>query len=117
MGSGLIDGAILMGVGIAVVFASLVILMAVITLLGRVFPEKGQVPAPGGKKMESIVSQGGESPPEGEVVAAIGLALSLAQLESARSVSRGGASRKPSPWVAYGRQQLMDLRGRTRKQW
>jgi sodium pump decarboxylase gamma subunit len=119
MGSELIDGAILMGTGIAVVFAVLVILIALISLQNRVFPEKGQEPVPTTTGMESIVTEEGEAPPEADVVAAIALALSLAQSEAGRPRPKEGAPRahKPNPWTAYGRQQIMDSRGRARKQW
>ena len=119
MGSGLTDGAVLAGVGVAVVFATLIILMGVILLMGRVFPEKVQGPVAAAEGMESVVSEEGEEPPEGEVVAAIALALSLAQSESGRPGPRIGAppARQRNLWAAYGRQQIMDSRGRTRQKW
>jgi len=117
MSSGLIDGTVLAGVGVTVVFATLVILMIVILLMGRVFPEKVQGPVPTAEGTESVVSQEGEGPPEGEVVAAIALALSLAQSESGWPGPGKGAppARQTNLWVAYGRQQIMDSRGRTRQ--
>lgn len=119
MGSGLTDGALLAGVGVAVVFATLIILMGVILLMGRVFPEKVQGPVAAMEGTESVVSEEGEEPPEGEVVAAIALALSLAQSESGRPGPREGAppARRTNLWAAYGRQQIMDSRGRTRQKW
>jgi len=119
MSSGLIDGTVLAGVGVTVVFATLVILMIVILLMGRVFPEKVQGPVPTAEGTESVVSQEGEGPPEGEVVAAIALALSLAQSESGWPGPGKGAppARQTNLWTAYGRQQIMDSRGRTRQQW
>lgn len=119
MDSGLMDGTVLAGVGVTVVFATLVILMAVILLMGRVFPEKGPGPDSAAEGTGSVVSQEGEGPPEGEVVAAIALALSLAQSESGRPGPRMGAppARRTNLWAIYGRQQIMDSRGRTRKQW
>ena len=117
MGSGLIEGAVLLGVGMTVVFATLAILMALSTVLGRAFGEKGQGPVPA-TEGESIPSQEGEGAPE-EVVAAIALALSLAQSGPGRLVPGKGAppAGQPNPWAAYGRQQIMDSRGRTRQQW
>ncbi|MFQ5924727.1 MAG: OadG family protein [Dehalococcoidia bacterium] len=119
MDSGLIDGAVLAGMGVTIVFATLVILMAVILLMGRVFPEKGPGPFPPAEGTESVVSEEGEGPPEGEVVAAIALALSLAQPESGRLGLRMGApsARRTNLWAIYGRQQIMDSRGRARQQW
>ncbi|MFQ5827186.1 MAG: OadG family protein [Dehalococcoidia bacterium] len=119
MDSGLIDGAVLAGVGLTVVFATLVILMALILLMGGVFGEKGPGPFPPVEGTESVVSEEGEGPPEGEVVAAIALALSLAQSESGRPGPRMGAppARRTNLWAVYGRQQIMDSRGRARQQW
>lgn len=119
MDSGLTDGAVLAGVGVTVVFATLVILMAVILLMGRVFREKGQGPVPAAEVTESVVSEEGEGPSEGGVVAAIALALSLAQSESGWPGPRIGAppARQTNLWAAYGRQQIMDSRGRKRQQW
>ncbi len=120
MGNGLIDGTLLGGVGIAVVFATLAILMVVILLMGRFFPEKGGEPVPAAEAVESTVAGEGEGEglSQGEVVAAIALALSLAESESGRLVQRQPAPRRqPSHWVTYGRQQLMNSRGRKRQQW
>lgn len=118
MGNGLIDGTLLGGVGIAVVFATLAILMVVILLMGRFFPEKGGEPVPAAEAVESTVAGEGEGPSQGEVVAAIALALSLAESESGRLVQRQAAPRRqPSHWATYGRQQLMNSRGRKRQQW
>ena len=119
MDSGLIDGALLAGIGIAVVFTTLAILMAVMWLMGRGFRDKGQEPIPTAGVTEPIVSGEGEDSSQGEVVAAIALALSLAQPEPGLPVQRKGALRErlPNRWAMYGRQQLMDSRGRTRQQW
>jgi len=119
MGGDLIDGAILTVVGMGVVFAVLAILAQISRLLSRVFGEKGEGPVPTAPGIESIVTEEGKAPAEGDVVAAIALALSLAQSETGKLVPEEGAPRKrePSPWIAYGRQQLMESRGRTRKKW
>ena len=118
MGNVLVDGTLVAGVGVVVVFATLAILMVVILLMGRLFPEKGRGPVPAVEAMESTVSVEGEGPPEGEVIAAIAMALSLAESESGRPVRKEAAPpRQSSRWATYGRQQLMSSRGRKRKQW
>lgn len=118
MGGGLTDGAVLAGIGIAVVFITLIVLMAVMVLLGRGFRDKGKEPMPTAGGTVSIVSEEGEGPPD-EVVAAIALAWSLAQSEPGHPVPKEAArrERESSRWAASGRQQLMDSRGRMRKRW
>jgi len=119
MDGGLIDGAVLAGLGIAVVFATLAILMAVMLLLGRGFRDKGQESVTTSGVTEPIVSGEREEPSEDEVVAAIALALSLAQSESGLPVQRKVAplAGPSNRWATYGRQQLMDSRGRTKRRW
>ena len=119
MDSVLVDGAVLAGVGIAVVFATLTILMVVMLLLGKGFRDKGQETGTTEGVTEPIVSGEREEPSQDEVVAAIALALSLAQSESGLPVQRkvaplAGPSKR---WATYGRQRLMDSRGRAKRQW
>ena len=118
MDGGLIDGAILGGVGMTVVTITLAILMAVMLLLGRGFRDKVEEPIPTAVEMEPIVSEEGEGVSE-EVVAAIALALSLAESETPPTAPGKVApmARRSSRWATHGRQQIMDSRGRTRKQW
>jgi sodium pump decarboxylase gamma subunit len=118
MGNGLIDGTLVAVVGVVVVFATLIILMAVILLMGRFFREKGGEPVPVAEGAESIVSAEGEDSSRGEVAAVIALALSLAKSDSGRSMQRKATPRRqPSHWATSGRQQLMNSRGRKRQQW
>ena len=116
MGGELTDGAVLAGIGIGVVFITLAILMVVMLLLGRGFRDKGQEVMPTAGGTESIVEES-ESSPDEEVVAAIALALSLAQSELTLPKEAARREREYSRWAAYGRQQIMDSRRRTRKQW
>ncbi|RLC71909.1 MAG: hypothetical protein DRI26_04120 [Chloroflexi bacterium] len=118
MGGELIEGALLAGVGIVVVFITLAILMVVMLLLHKGFRGRGEEPMPTTAGTESIVYEEGEESSE-EVVAAIALALSLAQSEPAIPVPSEDATRarRSSRWAIYGRQQIMDSRGRARKQW
>jgi len=119
MGGDLIDGAILALTGIGVVFAVLAILAQIARLLSRVFADKNQGPIPTTTGTETIVSQEDKAPAGGDVVAAIALALSLAESRTGRPVTkeRGLRAGEPNPWAASGRQHIMDSRKRARKQW
>ena len=117
--TGLADGAILTLVGITVISAPLAILTWLRQVLRRVFAEKDENLVAAVEEVPSIVSQKVEEPPPGEVVAVIALALSLAQAESSRAAPRKEipSAALPSLWAIYGRQQIMNSRGRTRQKW
>ena len=119
---GIGDGLILLGAGMGVVFAVLAILAWMSGLLNRLFGEKSkEKPAPAAEEPLAVVPEQVPESPSGDVVAAIALALSLAQAESGKpaSIKVAGVTRMAtgSPWAVYGRQQIMDSRGRSKKKW
>ena len=105
----MIDGLILTGVGMGIVFLVLAILMGVISLLGR-WPtprEEAEVPPAEGAGTWEM---------EGAVVAAIAVALASTMKVDARR--RHTAARPPSQpghWASSGRRQLMDSRQRVKR--
>ena len=119
---GISDGLILLAAGMGVVFAVLAILAWMSGLLNRLFGEKAEKKsAPPAEEPPAAISEKVPESPPGDVVAAIALALSLAQEESGRpaSLKVSGVTRiaPGSSWAAYGRQQIMNSRGRSKQKW
>jgi sodium pump decarboxylase gamma subunit len=112
------EGALLVVVGMAVVFAALIILMVAIMILNRLFPDKGKK-TEGPALAEAIMSEQSEK----ERVAVLAVALAAA-MEKEREVipeqgttSALGPSGEPSRWAASGREQAMRSRGKAGRQW
>jgi sodium pump decarboxylase gamma subunit len=112
------EGALLIVVGMLVVFAALVILMVAIIIMNRLFPDKGKK-TEGLALAESVVSEEAER----ERVAVLAVALAKA-MEKEREVipEQGtmtalGPSGEPSRWAASGREQAMRSRGKAGRQW
>lgn len=112
------DAVILIVVGMAVVFAALVILMLALMILNRFFPDKG-------KKTEEPTMAEAIVPEESEreKVAALAVALSMAmvQSETARKKQIDLSDRVPlveaCRWAVAGRESAMRSRQRAGRQW
>jgi sodium pump decarboxylase gamma subunit len=118
MGEKLAEAALLVVVGMAVVFAALIILMVAIMILNRLFPDRDKR-TEGPALAEAIVSEESER----EIVAALAVAVAKAMeketevIPEQRTTSALGPSGEPSRWAASGREQAMRSRGKAGRQW
>ena len=118
MGEKLAEAAILVIVGMAVVFSALVILMVAIMILNRLFPDRDKR-TEGPALAEAIVSEESER----EIVAALAVAVAKAMekerevIPEQRTMNAVGPSGEPSRWAASGREQAMRSRGKAGRQW
>jgi sodium pump decarboxylase gamma subunit len=118
MGEKLAEAAILVVVGMAVVFAALVILMVAIMILNRLFPDRDKR-TEGPALAEAIVSEESER----EIVAALAVAVAKAMekergvIPEQRTMNAVGWSGEPSRWAASGREQAMRSRRKAGRQW
>jgi sodium pump decarboxylase gamma subunit len=118
MGEKLAEAALLVVVGMAVVFAALFILMVAIMILNRLFPDRDKR-TEGPALAEAIVSEESER----EIVAALAVAVAKAMeketevIPEQRTTSALGPSGEPSRWAASGREQAMRSRGKAGRQW
>ena len=112
------EGALLIVVGMLVVFAALVILVVSIMIMNRLFPDKGKK-AEAPPSAESVVS--GIS--EREKVAALAVAVVKAMEKQNGDIPQQSAanpvgwSGETSRWAASGREQAMRSRGKAGRQW
>jgi len=118
MGEKLAEAAILVAVGMAVVFAALVILMVSIMILNRLFPDRDK--RTGGPALaEAIVSEESGR----EIVAALAVAVAKAMekerevIPEQRTMNVVGWSGEPSRWAVSGREQAMRSRRKAGRQW
>jgi Na+-transporting methylmalonyl-CoA/oxaloacetate decarboxylase gamma subunit len=118
MGEKLAEAALLVVVGMAVVFAALFILMVAIMILNRLFPDKGKK-TEGPALVDGILSE--ESDREKVAVLAVALAKAMEKetevIPEQRTTSALGPSGEPSRWAASGREQAMRSRGKAGRQW
>ena len=118
MGEKLAEAALLVVVGMAVVFAALFILMVAIMILNRLFPDKGKK-TEGPALVDGILSE--ESDREKVAVLAVALAKAMERetevVPEQRTTSALGPSGEPSRWAASGREQAMRSRGKAGRQW
>jgi Na+-transporting methylmalonyl-CoA/oxaloacetate decarboxylase gamma subunit len=118
MGEKLAEAAILVVVGMAVVFAALVILMVAIMILNRLFPDRDKR-TEGLVLAEAIVSEESER----EIVAALAVAVAKAMekerevISEQRTMNAVGWSGEPSRWAVSGREQAMRSRRKAGRQW
>jgi sodium pump decarboxylase gamma subunit len=118
MGEKLAEAAILVVVGMAVVFAALVILMVAIMILNRLFPDRNKR-TEGPALAEAIVSEESKR----EIVAALAVALAKAMererevIPEQRTMNAVGWSGEPSRWAVSGREQAMRSRRKAGRQW
>ena len=125
------DGLLVTGMGMGVVFAVLATLMIAITLVGRADRSAARRAEKRASRAESEDSAGTpeseseRSEPTPEVIAAISVALALAQdeqrpepvegaLEGAIAGPRAAAG-GPSPWVLAGRRRALEGSPRSRQ--
>jgi sodium pump decarboxylase gamma subunit len=112
------EGALLIVVGMAVVFAALFILMVAIIIMNRLFPDKGKK-TEGPALAEAIMSE--QSDRERVAVLAVALAKAMERetevIPEQRMTSALGPSGEPSRWAASGREQAMRSRGKAGRQW
>jgi sodium pump decarboxylase gamma subunit len=112
------EGALLIVVGMLVVFVALAILVIAIMIMNRLFPDKGKK-AEAPPSPESVVS--GIS--EREKVAALAVAVVKAMekqngdIPELRTISAAGPSGEASRWAASGREHAMRSRGKAGRQW
>ena len=120
MGEKLAEAALLIGVGMAVVFAALVILMVAIMIINRLFPDKGKK-TEGPALVDGILSE--ESDREKVAVLAVALVKAMDMdkerevIPEQRTVNAVGGSGEPSRWAASGREQAMRSRRKAGRQW
>jgi sodium pump decarboxylase gamma subunit len=118
MGEKLAEAALLVVVGMAVVFAALFILMVAIMILNRLFPDRDKR-TEGPALAEAIVSEESER----EIVAALAVAVAKAMekdrgvIPEQRTMNAVGGSGEPSRWAASGREQAMRSRRKAGRQW
>ena len=114
------EGALLVVVGMAVVFAALIILMVAIMILNRLFPDKGKK-TEGPALVDGILSE--ESDREKVAVLAVALVKAMDMdkerevIPEQRTVNAVGGSGEPSRWAASGREQAMRSRRKAGRQW
>ncbi len=112
------EGALLILVGMLVVFAALFILMVAIMIMNRLFPDKGKK-TEGPALAEAIVSE--QSEKERVAVMAVALAKAMEKerevIPEQRTMNAVGPSGELSRWAASGREQAMRSRGRAGRQW
>jgi Na+-transporting methylmalonyl-CoA/oxaloacetate decarboxylase gamma subunit len=112
------EAALLVGVGMAVVFAALVILMVAIMILNRLFPDRGKK-TEGSALLEAVGT--GESERERVAVMAVALAKAMEKegevIPEQRTMNAVGWAGEPSRWAVSGREQAMRSRGKAGRQW
>lgn len=110
------EGALLIVVGMLVVFAALFILMVAIMIMNRLFPDKVKK-TEGPALAEAILSE--QSDRERVAVLAVALAKAMERevIPEQRTMNAVGPSGEPSRWAASGREQVMRSRGRAGRQW
>ena len=112
------SAGILIGVGMAVVFAALLILMVAIMIVNRLAPER-----PGKAEGSTVLEGIADEESERRRVAALAAALARAMEHGARGAPQqraaGPASSAggPSRWAMAGREQAMRSRGKAGRQW
>ena len=114
------EGALLIVVGMAVVFAALIILMVAIMILNRLFPDKGKK-TEGPALVDGILSE--ESDREKVAVLAVALVKAMDMdkerevIPEQRTTNAVGGSGEPSRWAASGREEAMRSRRKAGRQW
>jgi len=112
------EGALLIVVGMVVVFVALFILVISIMIMNRLFPDKGKK-SEGPASVEAVAAESSEK----EKVAVLAVALAKAMerdqevIPEQRVMSATGWAGEPSRWAASGREQAMRSRGKAGRQW
>lgn len=112
------EAGILIGVGMAVVFAALLSLMVAIMIVNRLAPERARK-AEGPTVLGAIEIEEAER----ERVAVVAVALARAMEKETggapqvTAVGGAGVAGEPTRWAMAGREQLMRSRGKAGRQW
>jgi Na+-transporting methylmalonyl-CoA/oxaloacetate decarboxylase gamma subunit len=118
MGERLGEASTLIGVGMAVVFLGLVMLMASIMIINRLVPDR--VRKAGGQELLEAIET---DKSDGERAAVLAVALARAiegqgvAVRELRTVNLVGGTGEPSRWAVSGREQAMLSRGKAGRQW
>ncbi len=118
MNEKLTEAALLVVMGMTVVFAALFILMVAIMIINRLAPDRAKK-AEGPVLVEAILSETSER----ERVAALAVAVAKAMeremevISERRTTGAVGPSGDASRWAASGREQAMRSRGKAGRQW
>ncbi|MDM8000157.1 MAG: OadG family protein [Dehalococcoidia bacterium] len=118
LGEKLAEAAMLIGVGMAVVFGALIILMVAIMIINRLAPERA-------KKVETpeVLEEVETGSVRRGRIAAMAVALAKTMEEEERvssaqpAASPAGSAGEPSRWAVSGREQAMRSRGKVGRQW
>ena len=121
----LLDSALLVLVGMAVVFSGLFILMVAATIVVRFSRRNGDNNTGGAERSApEVVPSTDTGEPRGETVAAVAVALALSMQKAVIAPSERVMGAVPSPgslsgstWTAAGREQLMRSRGKVGHKW
>jgi Na+-transporting methylmalonyl-CoA/oxaloacetate decarboxylase gamma subunit len=118
LGERLIEAVTLIGVGMAVVFVALVILMMAIMIINRMAPDRGKK-AGGLVLLEATESEDSDRGRIAALAVAVSKAMEREQdvIPEQRMVSAVGWAGEPSRWVVSGREQAMRSRGKAGRQW
>jgi len=119
MGERLGEASTLIGVGMAVVFAALVILMTAIMIINRLAPDKGKK-AGGPVLPEAIESEDSRRGRIAALAVAVAKAMQREKeiVPEQRTMGTVGWTGGPSSrWAVSGREQAMLSRGKAGRQW
>ena len=112
------EGALLIVVGMVVVFVALLILVISIMIMNRLFPDKGKK-SEGPASVEAVAAESSEK----EKVAVLAVAVAKAMERDGGVTPRMSAanpvgwSGETSRWAASGREEAMRSRGKAGRQW
>ncbi len=118
LGERLVEAAMLIGVGMGVVFSALVILMVSIMIINRLAPEKGKK-AGGPVLLEAIEAEHSERGRIAALAVAVAKAMQREResIPEQRTIGTVGWTGEPSRWAVSGREQAMLSRGKAGRQW
>jgi Na+-transporting methylmalonyl-CoA/oxaloacetate decarboxylase gamma subunit len=118
MSEDLAEAALLILIGMAVVFAALVILMVAIMIINRLAPDRAKK-AEGPVLLEAIQSEDSEKGRIAAMAVALAKAMERDQevISEQRMMGVVGLAGEPSRWAASGREQAMRSRGKAGRQW
>lgn len=116
LGERLVEAVTLIGVGMAVVFTALVMLMVSIVIINRLAPKKGKK-AGGPVLLEAIQSDGSERGRIAALAVAVTRAMERERTPEQGVMSTAGWTGEPNRWAVSGREQAMLSRGKAGRQW
>lgn len=112
------EAGTLIGVGMAVVFAALLILMVAIMVVNRLAPERARK-AEGPTVLGAIEIEEAERERAAAIAVALARAMEPGTQGAAQQAAAGPAvpAGEPGRWAMAGREQLMRSRGKAGRQW